>query len=886
MKEKQQQLTFEKGITNVPSDFICSDNALQDCVGMTYADGEHKVIQEPSLFMNECGYTVLYVHKLVDKVRYIVTNNLYVGWGHKNASSNNFVFDSWLSHNNTNIAFTESTSITSIGKTLVVSDGESLNYFLWKGSTYYSLGNMIPQPNVDFRLSGPLYWTEHGDASTCLELRNNGGNNMIFVKEGQQSTYEDLVLGLYAKADKKVSRDNNFMKPFFIRYALELFDGSYACHSVPILLFPTVRKNMKATRGGAVSLGNDHRFGISVAYSILQYTADFDYSDWEDIVKGVVVFASSGVEVNELDDNAGKMMPTESNGVVIPDSGNTVWADYVTSKTYGQVFLSTDIDKSEYIPLSQRTDNDIIDDLKSSSIFYKISELGRKKNVTTPTRVPIKEKVVLNLEEQLQLTDDYFSNCPLSAVSTFSYNQRLILSSISRGFYGGAENWISYAGATPNEYKMFITIEINVGEIVVEKEITTAQYLDLYYFYPDPRAKKLEVFDSSDNLVLEKTLEESPFLNGAFFIDRLPGALSTSTNEGTNESENEGTESGGSGNNGGGFRRIALHTQAEETPHLYESLPNVIYVSEVNNPFVFRPEGNVTVGNGEVVGVSSQTVALSQGQFGQYPLIIFTSEGIWAASTGTTGLFTAVHPMSREVCNNPKSITQTDGLVFFSSEKGLMVVSGSVVKCVSEQLTGKTDTPFPDFLKTAIFAYDYRDSLLWIFDAAEHEEGGVTHVGGRYCYIYNIKSDTFSRNIFYAAAEQGETEKYVTNVVPNYPDYLLQYGSTVVSLINRPNINDDNNTYSASIVSRPMKLENGLALKTIMQLKNIKQLHGSMTLKIEASNDIEHWVEITSLTGTPWKFYRFTYEFSNLKATDTFSGTILITQERRTNKLR
>jgi hypothetical protein len=61
---------------------------------------------------------------------------------------------------------------------------------------------------------------------------------------------------------------------------------------------------------------------------------------------------------------------------------------------------------------------------------------------------------------------------------------------------------------------------------------------------------------------------------------------------------------------------------------------------------------------------------------------------------------------------------------------------------------------------------------------------------------------------------------------------------------------------------------------------------GTMTLRIFASNNLDNWVELHSLRGTPWKYYRFRFDFANMKATDRFAGTMLITQERRTNKLR
>jgi hypothetical protein len=175
--------------------------------------------------------------------------------------------------------------------------------------------------------------------------------------------------------------------------------------------------------------------------------------------------------------------------------------------------------------------------------------------------------------------------------------------------------------------------------------------------------------------------------------------------------------------------------------------------------------------------------------------------------------------------------------------------------------------------KDCFIAYDYRDSLLWIFNNNRSSNS-------EYCYVYSIKTGTFGKFKF---------SQPVTDVVNDYPDYLLQNGSggNLLSLTGRTNINlDDSDDYSGLMITRPMKLENGLALKSIMQIKNIRYMEGSMTLRIFASNDLNHWVELHSLRGTPWKYYRFRYDLSDMKATDRFGGSVLITQERRTDKLR
>jgi hypothetical protein len=309
-----------------------------------------------------------------------------------------------------------------------------------------------------------------------------------------------------------------------------------------------------------------------------------------------------------------------------------------------------------------------------------------------------------------------------------------------------------------------------------------------------------------------------------------------------------------------------------------EIITDRIFVSEVDNPFAFSSKGDVTIRMGGIIGMASQTMALGEMEHGIHPLTVFSEKGISLLRLASDGTYTRSDEVSREVCNNQRSITETDGPVFFSSEKGLMVILGADVKCVSEQLCGKSAEPFQKYLKNAFIAYDYRDSLLWIFDGAEHN--GV--IGSNTCYIYSIKTGTFSKC---------RLDGIVENAINNYPDHLLQSGEHVFSLLNRVNINDDNGTYAATMTTRPMKFENALALKSIMQIIHIKQIEsGTVTMRIFASNNLDKdsttWVELHSLRGEPWKYYKFRFDFANWKATDTFAGSVVVTQERRIEKLR
>ncbi len=875
---KQQQLTFDKGITNVPSDAICSDNALEEEMGMYYADGEHRPIQKPEEYMTVAeGQTVLYVHKLADVTNYIVidvSGNIKAGFRDDNQALS--LYNATLLKN----INPDSLQVTSLGKTLIVNDGDEIKYFLWSPDSgkYGELG-AIPDPDLYFRMSVPsdilnagtgnqttgfvMRGVEYGfstmDAS-WFSIRNYGRKNLRLF-DTHQEDYDNAAIGSYSQALRKIESKKGFANPFVLRFAIELYDGTYTNLSAPILMFPSITKNAIGFTIDGAEEGSFVALRTFVHYSHLQVSGSFDYKDYSDIVKGVTLFVSESVP---LYDTTGSQEPsfvdgsdicwdslssleteTSGNKFQTKDGENTV-SDVWKTSLFTNCFIQS---------LNRREEDEILKSLKDTSIFYKISELGRSFEDYGWSLVQIGDHVLENLTTQEQLTDDYYSHSPKSASYITTYNNRLLLAGVKRGFFKGFTSFMPYQVSNNTQYaeRWFIIkvwIKTDSGTRIVSKWFSTSDILGKYFFYPDPRAFKAQIFmywrktpPSGYYLLKEVELKEHPFLNGAYYFEELPDGTESLTDRGEPYEDTDDT-----------------------TP---EYLYNQIFNSEVNNPFVFKAIGNVTTGTGKILALTTITHALSQGQFGQYPIVVLTDEGIVAASVNGEGIISAVHPMSREVLNNPKSVTQTDGNVFFSSEKGLMVVVGSEVKCISEQLSGKSDMPFQTYLKKAYIAYDYRDSMLWIFN------------GSKTCYLYSVKSGTFSRYTFRNA---------ITNVVNKYPDFLLQAGTQIFSLLERKNINIDEDDYTAQIITRPMKLENAFALKKLVQIMHVHQMEGSLSLRIFASNNLKReantWVELHSLLGTPWKYYKLQYDFTGLKATDRFAGTVVVTTEERTNKLR
>ena len=109
-----------------------------------------------------------------------------------------------------------------------------------------------------------------------------------------------------------------------------------------------------------------------------------------------------------------------------------------------------------------------------------------------------------------------------------------------------------------------------------------------------------------------------------------------------------------------------------------------------NNPFYHPAINSYRIGSGKILGMSTNVTALSQGQFGQFPIFCFTTDGIWTMNIGSgETLINTITPLSRHVCNNPESITPIDGGTAFTTTKGLFIISGTEVIEISDLAEGK-----------------------------------------------------------------------------------------------------------------------------------------------------------------------------------------------------
>lgn len=856
-------LSFSKGMTNMPSDLLSGDDELQESYGFIYRDGEMKPLQkEKTMFDGAAKLPILFVHKHNSYKHYIALkeDNTLTWYDEDGTITVSDIIDA--------PTLGSDIQIQAVGNTLVVNSSDGLGYYLWKteNGNYKYLGSKIPVPEVKFRfLLGESFI--QSDAVNLEGICDKVGAGP-YIGAGKQSDYNNAVLGAYAANKKKICEKGGFCNPFFIRYAVELYDGSFTNISIPVLMVPLIGHNSYWRTSMADR--DDDNYYLLTWYVLLRYTLNTDYSEWTDLVQSVTLFASKGVDNYKTStdqtlsqDNAVKKNYTVICGGVTQSDGVLMeWGDNIVEERAYETPYSAEATNfhSDALHEAMTLSANVLENLKHDNIFYKIKELPLDV-VNTWTTATYEDNTLENLTELQQLDADYYSNCEWGGKSIYTYNQRLhVIQPFRKSWEGAGQIFACSYPTGLNKwtymFDVYVYIKSDSGERVVHKEIEGNEMLfRTYFFYPDPKAYKAVLIadrNKANNYWLfnngegqykakEIALKESTNLNGAYWFGSLPDTGTTLNNVGW--------------------------TTISELPVVNNdaiSYDNQILTSDVNNPWIFTSKGNNTIGNGELITVASQTTALSQGQFGQYPLIAFCSDGIWALKTDDEGLYSAVHPMSREVCNNPDSVIETDGFIFFTTEKGLMVVNGNQVTCVSERMNGKVNNGIN--LRTCLcgcfIAYDYRDSMLWIINEGETD-----------AFVYNIKDGTFGMK---------QIPK-VKRVINDYPDTLLQdMDGRVYSLLEKPNINEDSNTYSGSVITRPLKLGGSITLKSLRKIRHmLDTAQGVLNLEIWASNNTREWCQLHSLRGKPWSYFVFKYELKDFKACDSFSGSIVDIQNRR-----
>lgn len=888
------------GFATAPSDYDCPDGQLAVSLGAIVEDGALHPIRKPAeVFTLDNGDTVLALHD----GRYIIADSARTKL-------------SWTTDGDKYVAIgptdTPVTQVTSLGNTLVALTANGPVYFLWSDGEYKTLGSKIPDVDISFGLIGrPRLFSVSDDSKkkfniTFLPITQGDVNNNKELSSKNKVEITSQVMPMVNKfvAEQTVQK-GRFCFPFFVRYALRLYDGSLVSHSAPILMNPSTKAAPivlwePTISGDIINADCDIMLmAATLDYQFLQTKESESLANWKDIVKSVDVFVSrpiytydQGGEISQMADAdnfnskfIGMLFNNGTSNEVTEDKLlgeiegklNGIYAEWKYDQIYGLYFSEDRTHPKKTFHLPEFSDGKVRETLQNTASFYKLCSIPVEELTTNKdyrTEIVVDDEYLQALTSREVMTDDYLTHDRITAEDAYVYNNRINLSGLIRkpfrGFY--AESMFAYCNSTigmeyvgnkviistgsgsNQEYEIIVCIKEDGIESIVKSDLsdnydwgdfgTLIQYLSYwesvdgvqtdskrsfgcYLFYPNANAYKMIVRNSVGGSEYEVKLTPHEFLNGAYCLLDY---------------------------------EMVRDVNTKEIPDIAENvfpMPNKLYTSEVNNPFYFPLSGINTVGTGRIIGISSAAKALSEGQFGQFPLYTFTTEGVWAMEVAADGTYSARQPISRDVCTGKESITQMDSSVLFATERGIMQISGSTVSCItdsidadkpfspaslpllhliSQEAAGFKATPLRQFVKGCRMVYDYTNQQVIVSNPA-HEQA----------LVLSLKSGQWAHMAM-----------KINRAVPSYPNALAMTDGKLVDFSNR--LDEE---VQVSLVTRPFKLDAPDVHKTIRQI--IQRGVGNTGIQaLYASNDLQNWVSVWAcngarmgaFSGTPYKYFR------------------------------
>lgn len=709
----------------------------------------------------------------------------------------------------------EVNDVASIGNTIVITTTKRPIYILYKDGRYKLLGNSIPMPTVEFfdKQTDIYHVKKYDNDNPALgeygmdflypeALRSPNAKVQVLSGRVEIASYEEetdkvkvgleqalwnqinaqeqnanevartMVSELKAMYDdmKRVNIDEGVLiNPVWVMYGVRLYDGSLKM-SVPYLLSGGVESPVDIyARGGEyasvafyfVRLNHYYKLGIR-----LHDFFDYEIEPWKDIVKGIDVYMSEDINAQDwkavtikertLDENGNAFVKMEISGL----KGS--YMNYAMSCTTFSKVAEFAIDQSFY-PSGATS----IDAIREDFIIDMKGKMLNEDRVNTNS--------LLSDEEYEFASGTYTGKSEV-------FNNRLIVSDLHKDMSSGPRWLLSqrynpylpipritgqFASTTypawweknlPDESEIPIThyrfvYHINDqqgGEAIVygrtaEENAWFAMVYDRYYqkgirplafllaIYPDHNCKTVDIRNEK-GLTRTYPMSPHPYLPNCSIVfgPEMNGEMEAGTQKDMPSEQ----------------KRF--------------SIPNRLGVSQVNNPLLFTPSSFYTF-QSKVLGIAIASTALSQGQFGQYPLYVFTEDGIWAMETAADGSFVTSKPLSRDVCINPDSITSIDNAVIFVTDKGVMLLQGSQVVNISPNMNGRhyqiensvrtiienqdffcdllpalsDNTHFLAFVKGATVAYDYAGRRLIFIKKDE-----------KYQYVYKLDTQTWHKGAY------------------------------------------------------------------------------------------------------------------------------------------
>lgn len=671
--EGEHKIIPVKGIARAGADTLCEDGAMNEVIGLEYKDGSY----------------VPYSGKITNSQLPSTLTNIYV---HKTSFGNNVIILCsstsgskklmWISEEE----FNNGNGSTESDYTLICEDDVLDVEFM---------GNVMcvgAQSSYLIYLFADGAYSIYNDYSTNNEISiraqegigGNSGHNVWFVDETDN---EPSVS--FEKAEYIAHEYGGLVGHVFVALACRLKTGEIVNMS-NMKLFRSPRENAVAyTSGGAFELDNECMSPSGIIDVNTPLVAD-GVSNKE----GYIVISSGqslgatkgpqlykfGYELNSVkrygcvcscyklqlyvDASAFKNVDNVESICVLMSQDISRFGDFAESR---KVSVS---DYTTYYPVETlgALNDESLEDVRVMYVVgeYSLDEVERDSWFD----IDLKGKLGDALASQPTFSMSNAITYKYENPDIHIYNHRVHLSGFAQNIYYpySALTYDNHVGSSQTCIEIDVRLKTSTKEeysiVIFRDNVSQSLNLGNFISFPSSDAYKIIVRKriGTRNYIQEFILKKHP---------NMPISYSFISSDMTQEEDSYELPVGD-----------ALATSLQST--------NKLVVSDTSTPDYFAKQNTYTIGNGTILGMASLSIALSQDTFGQYPLLVFCTDGIYSMGVDTTGagVYSNISPFSREVCTNKNTICEIDGAVLFASSKGLMIASAQGVQEFLPALNG------------------------------------------------------------------------------------------------------------------------------------------------------------------------------------------------------
>lgn len=955
-----EQTSIEyKGMTNLPSDYLCEDGDMLEAVNAEWRDGSYHAARIPKgMTFHVDGFRPRFLHEPSDGKKYYIgvkRNEEGTKWvlaAYTDDGSEVTVENAPSSESDEafgNFCALGNVVCLTFDKTIccILYDDESFNYLgdipSLPDFQFYAMRRFEPDVALHSKLDDGNTWASPGDeyVNKCIapvdakglwtgafsstelaDLVNLTELQGIYkhYRSEEVKKKEDAVFGAYNNAKKYLNKNGYLTNAVMIRYAYRLYDGHTIMPSNPILVFPPDIKPQLFFKNWSKHDRDTDKSDETLAvffeayrlFAALDDDRIKDILKWNNVIKSVDFFISD--EIHNIESDALDYTYLDGSKLVEGVSFSTSAITRFKDRDYEREILNA----NSFYLISSFDINDLYKRFHDYTVTYKCNEFNR-----------IFPDDLTSYTEHERLEDSLYSNSSILAQHAFVYNSRLVTASIKRNL---STDWNLNSIIFVNETAR----PMQTPFYMVGNQHDTSDKTLLVYKYKDASVRDMkdvitkskresfvfdDVVDASD-IILEAITDgqKQHFTMGRSYIaipkfiflpDISFSGIIVKTYEVDEASNTEGFvykrrelkkdySSKWSYNLDGAFEKTG--TPNDIKGRAYVTHNNLVKFSEVNDPFFFKDGNSCECGRGSVIAIATSATPTSQGQFGQYPLFAFCTDGVYAIGIGTDGTIQNCSPFSTDIISGPEALVNVGRDIVFATRNGVFSI-GENGRTMLMQVDNVDRHTFPDeignvrlnewfdatladhniirpsweplnaFMASNVkMAYDYQNNRIILYSPDVN-----------YCYLmdaaskrWSVLPKTFSCNL-----------NPVARCLMVEPDMeiVTDYSTDIVLP-----------AHSAYWVTRPFKLGDLNAFKTIRSIiqRGVFKDAGKVQQALFGSNDLQHWVPVRSsnspklrnLMGSGYKYFRLAVFFKDMEQDENIAGASIGFDVRINNKIR